>query len=198
MPAFTRALVDVLLDTEDFFSRPASVPGAVAYFAGISVIALAINWSLLWAGITPAGLIPFEKILGTSDLAYAIPAIYFLVGFAFLAVYALAVSRILRRWKTATPFRQVLATAAYGLTPSVLTLWIPVLGVMLLLWSFYLIAMGLRVGNRASLQTNAKASLLGGGLTAALVAAFLVGLGVVLVAAEGADPGLLWTVLVPL
>lgn len=199
MALFLSELVDVLLDTETFFDQRhgQGIGRTVAYFAFISFVSLLINWILLFYGITPAGLIPFEKILNGGEIAFLIPFLYFVAGFFFVFLYTFVTASILRKKGSPTPFKRVLIVASYGFTPSLLTLWIPVLGLFLLIWSLYLTAMGLGVYNGAGLKRNFLACVGGGVVMAAVLLLFLLGIGAAFISLYGKDLALLWTVLIP-
>jgi len=200
MPSFVTEFFDVMLDTEEFFRK---IKGwgtgrALSYFAFISLLSLFISWLLLLYGVAPAGLIPFEKILeGAEYLTFYIPLVYFASGFFFVAFYSLLVSGLLGRMGARTGKRQVFKTTAYGFTPSLITLWIPVLGVLLVAWSLYLVAMGLGVYNAAPLNKNVKACIAGAAMTGGVMLLFLVGMGISLISFLGLQSGLLWSVLLP-
>ena len=195
-----RDLFEVIVDTESFF-REAKDRGkgeALFYFFFITLVALLINLLFLSQGIAPAGLAPFEKFLEVSSReAFLIPFIYFVGGFLFLGFFAFMLSNILVSMGIGTGFKGALNAISYSLTPAVLTMWFPVLGIIFLAWSFYMMAMGLRVFNKASLQANGKASILGGLLTGMLFVVSLLAIGYWILLSQGSDLALLWTVLLP-
>ncbi len=198
MPNVFRDLVDVLLDTEEFFKQAEGrgKGSALLYFGFISLVSLGVNLLLLWRGITPAGLIPFEKILGGSwGLALYVPLTYFVMGFFFASAYALILGKVLGRMGIGTGKGGSFNAVMYGFTPSILTLWIPVLGVLLTGWSLYLTAMGLGVYNSAPLKRNAKACVGAGIAVAVMIMVFMFGAGAYMIEALGLEKNLLWSVL---
>lgn len=195
-----RELVEVLIDTEELFKqiKHTSVKHALGYFAFISFISLAINWLLLWAGIQPAGLIPFEKLALNIEVSFLIPFLYFVAGFFFVGLFSLIVRTYLARAGTTVSTTDCFRAVAYGVTPALLSIWFPVLGLVLILWSLYLMAQGLGVYNKAPLKTNLKASVVGGVLTAIPLTLLVLVVGIALVENGFGSAALLWTVLIPL
>jgi len=195
-----RDFFDVLLDTEEFFrqKRKTGMGYSFLYFGFVSFIALLINLVLLHYNITPAGLLPFEKVLDNiPSLTIYIPMIYFISGFFFAAFFAALVTGFLGAMGTKTKYNNVLKVVAFGLTPSIISLWVPVLGILLTLWSLHLIALGLGIYNSASLKKNLKACIAGGVVAAVFVLLFLVEIGLFLILLSGEDIGLLWGVVLP-
>lgn len=193
-------ILDVMIDTEAFYRR---VHGrgsgrALLHYGVLSLVSLLIQWLLLSQQITPAGVQPLANILPAgSPLLWWLPVAFALSGFVFAPVYACLIRALLARKGAALSRQEVFRIVAYGFTPSLLTLWIPVFGLLLLFWSVYIIAMGLGVGNGKDLRTNAVASLQAGALTAVLVLAVIAGMGAVLLQQQGLELSLLTGMLLP-
>ena len=196
---FIRELADVMLDTEEFFRRIKrwGVKRGLGYFAFISLISLLINWLLLANNITPAGVIPFEKVI-FGQMVFYIPLAYFIIGFLFMLLNSLLISTILGRMDFKISRKETVKVMSYSFTPSILTLWIPVLGVFLLIWSVYLAIMGLGVYNGAPMKKNAKACIAGGIITAIFLVLFMLGAGWYMITTQGLNTNLIWSVLLPL
>lgn len=182
-----RDLLDVMLDTEVFFTeiKDRGKLDSIIYFAFISVIALIINWTLFFYDITPAGLFVFENLgLGFGILFY-VPLIYFGLGFLLIILFSVITTKVLSGFGAKTEFNKVLKVIAYGFTPSILTLWIPFFGVIVLFWSLYLMSMGLGIYNSGELKTNIKACLVGGAITAVILIVALMGISFYFVSNSG-------------
>jgi len=198
MLGIIRDMVDVLVDTEEFFSQRRGKKDAMIHFTFISTIALVINWTLIWNGISPAGLIPFEDLVANGSIAaFIIPFIYFVSSFLLLGFFSLMLHNLLKCMDNGIKPTETVSVVAYSLTPAILTMWFPVLGLLCMVWFIYILIQGLGMRNKASKKDNGKASIATGLITTIPFVLMLLGTAYWLTSVGIGDPSLIWTVLIP-
>ena len=161
---------NVILDSDEFFHSKEGDKWtwAFTYFLFISLIGLGLNLVLFWNGIMPAGLLAFDTILQSAQLQMLL-YIFFLLGFPLHLLYAGLLYTVLGK---RTPLRQVYKCSVYGFTPSMISLWIPVVGPLLLIWSVYITVMGLNIYNKEGIRKNFWRAF-GAGVVVAIIAVSL-------------------------
>lgn len=189
-------LIDVMLDTETFYRRAKSYGAAraIGFYAVMSLVPLLVSWLLIWRDIAPAGVLPFLTILDQHlSLAWYVPVGYYVGGLVLFVVYSLLLSGVASRMGAKTSVREAFVIAGYGLTPAVLTMWVPVLGLVIMVWSLYIMSMGLRIIIGVPLEQGAKATILAGIPLIGVGLLFMLSAGILLVTMTGQDLSLLWS-----